>query len=290
MRPYLKILLILSIPLAMLAGYALSPAEFGSGDWVLEKADLSLFEGWFSSRSDSDDKWVEAPDTHVVELEDSVATPAVEITLDSVVAEAETPRPSQPIVVAPSDSSRFHVMIFGDSMLEGLGRRLGDYTTESDYDLTSIIWYSSSTELWAETDTLEFFLDRVRPDYVLLCLGSNELFVRDLAKREKYIGRIVQKLGNRPFCWISPPNWKPDSGINDLIIGQVGRGRYFDSRSLELERASDKVHPTRSAAAYWMDTIVSWLNSPAASNPLPLIAPTGQRPRKFHQYVLYPVR
>lgn len=290
MKSYLKLLLILFIPLALVSGYALSSAEFGQGDWVLEKADLSLFKGWFFAKPDAEEglpKVVVAEEPVPDFSEDSLCIVA---TSDSVALDSQSTRPIRPIVVAPSDSTKFQLMIFGDSMLEWLSRRLCDYTMESGYELTSIIWYSSSTQLWAETDTLQFFLDRVRPDYVLLCLGSNELFVRDLAKREKYISQIVQKIGNRPFCWISPPNWKPDSGINDLIIAQVGHGRYFDSRSLELERASDNVHPTRQAAAVWMDTIASWLSSPAAANPLPLRAPTVQRSRKFHQYVLRPVK
>jgi len=198
-----------------------------------------------------------------------------------------TPRP---IRVAVPDSTKLRVMIFGDSMLEWLSKRLCDYAMENNYDLSSVLWYSSSTKLWAETDTLQYFLDRIKPDYILLCLGSNELFVRDLAKREKYIAKIVQQISDKPFVWISPPNWKPDTGINDLIIQAVGIDRYFDSRNLELERASDNAHPTRTAAALWADTIASWLSSSAPRNPLPMRRPSVERPRKYHQYMLKPVR
>ena len=181
-------------------------------------------------------------------------------------------------------------MIFGDSMLEWLAKRLCDYSLENGYDLSSIIWYSSSTKLWATTDTLQYFLDRIQPDYVMLCLGGNELFVRDLSKREKYIATIVEHIGDRPFLWIGPPNWKKDTGINDLISKGVGEGRFFDSRNLELERAEDNMHPTRSAAALWMDTIASWLNSSAARHPLKMDRPTHSRQRVYHQYMLRPPR
>ena len=179
-------------------------------------------------------------------------------------------------------------MIFGDSMLEWLAKRLCDYTLENGYDLSSIIWYSSSTKLWATTDTLQYFLDRIQPDYVMLCLGGNELFVRDLSKREKYIDTIVKRIGDRPFLWIGPPNWKKDTGINDLIRQRVGEGRFFDSRELELDRAEDNMHPTRSAAALWMDTIAVWLSSSKARHPLKMDRPTQSRRRVYHQYMLRP--
>ena len=41
MRSYAKLLLLLLIPMALVVGYALSSLEIGSGDVVLEKADLS---------------------------------------------------------------------------------------------------------------------------------------------------------------------------------------------------------------------------------------------------------
>ena len=117
---------------------------------------------------------------------------------------------------------------------------------------------------------------------------GNELFVRDLSKREKYIDIIVKRIGDRPFLWIGPPNWKKDTGINDLIRQRVGEGRFFDSRELELDRAEDNMHPTRSAAALWMDTIAVWLSSSKARHPLKMDRPTQSRRRVYHQYMLRP--
>lgn len=294
MKPYIKIILLFAIPLAMLVGYALSSVQIGQGDYELEKVDLSglkqLLPSFFSTDSIEEiaahmptDCWPKLDSASTVSSDSVMSTEAL----------ADTAKPQEqplPIHVAVPDSGKLRLFIFGDSMLEWLARRLCDYTMENGYDLSSVIWYSSSTKLWAETDTLQFFLDRIQPDYVLLCLGSNELFVRDLQKREPYIATIVQKLQGRPFVWISPPNWKEDSGINNLIIQAVGPGRYFDSRSLDLERSSDGAHPTREAAAIWADTIASWLNSTAPRHPLRMARPTESRPRKFHQYVLKPVQ
>ena len=308
MKPFLKLLLLLFIPLALVTGYALSTPDIGWGDFELEKADLSALTRLYSPSSSEGDEALPSsasfePESQLAnaEVPDSVALDTVAIALggdtvrcvggesidkDTLPQVALAPHP---VRVAEPDSTRLRIMIFGDSMLEWMVKRLCDYTMESGYDLSSVIWYSSSTKLWAETDTLQYFLDRIRPDYVLLCLGSNELFVRDLQKRERYIRAIVDRISTHPFVWISPPNWKPDSGINDLIVQVVGAGRYFDSRSLDLERASDNVHPNKEAAAYWADTICSWLGSPACRQPLPLAQPTEQRRRHYHSYVLKPV-
>lgn len=280
MKSYVKPLLLLLIPLALIVAYALWPTEIGSGDWMLEKADLSEL-GIPTPELPAPSVIVPAGDSLRL---DSVSKPVT----DSLPAVAE--RGGGAIRVSSPDSTKFRILFFGDSMLEGLGKRMCDYAMENDYDLTSVIWYSSSTKLWAETDTLQYFLDRVRPDYVMLCLGSNELFVRDLDKRDRYISSLVQKLSPYPFVWISPPNWKPDTGINELIIKHIGVGRYFDSRSLELERSSDHAHPTHTAAALWMDTVASWMRSSANVNRLRLDPPTVKRPRKFHQYLLKPVQ
>jgi len=296
-KPYLKILLLLAIPLALIVAYSLSSKEIGEGDYMLEKANFDVLKRYLPSLFQSKEDSIEEIALHMpTDCWPRIDTlpPYVEDSADIKLLDSLlTPPPAsapKPVHVAVPDSGHLRILLFGDSMIEGISRRLADYASQSDYDLSSVIWYSSSTKLWAETDTLQYFLDRVKPDYILLCLGSNELFVRDLAKREGYISTILSRISSKPFVWISPPNWKPDSGINDLIINAVGRDRYFDSRNLELERGSDHAHPTREAARYWADTIASWLNSSAPRYPLSMTTYEGERPRRFHQYVLQPLQ
>ena len=297
MRSYAKILLLLLIPMALVVGYALSSLEIGSGDVMLEKADLSgvrrLFPMFFAEL----DETLPPSSAPIVSI-DTIVPIDIIAPIDTIVSTDITTQDSLPtppeeepikeIKVHKPDFNKYRIMIFGDSMLEWLAKRLCDYSLENGYDLSSIIWYSSSTKLWATTDTLQYFLDRIQPDYVMLCLGGNELFVRDLSKREKYIDAIVKRIGDRPFLWIGPPNWKKDTGINDLILQRVGEGRFFDSRELELDRAEDNMHPTRSAAALWMDTIAVWLSSSKARHPLKMDRPTQSRRRVYHQYMLRP--
>ena len=178
------------------------------------------------------------------------------------------------------DTPHQRVMFIGASMLEGLTRRLVDYTEANGHELHTVVWYSSSSKQWAETDTLQHFMRKVKPTYIIVCLCGNELFVHDLDQRDRYIKTILQKIGDTPYVWVSPPNWKPDTGINDVIIRNVGASRYFDSRNLQLERGKDHAHPTFSAAALWADTIARWLRSPNTLHPIRLDDPTKKAERR----------
>ena len=209
MKSYAKVILLLLIPMLLLASYSI-----WGGDWWLEKADFTELKAVI-------DAWILPADT-VADDSDATGndTPAVEVvdTVDSVCVEEPE--------IAPLDTASQRILFFGDSMLEGLSRRLCDYAMENGHELTSVIWYSSTSQTWAECDTLEHFIRKTSPTFVVVCLCSNELFVRDLKERSGYIERVVSKIGDLPFVWISPPNWKEDTGINDLIIKHVGAYHY----------------------------------------------------------------
>lgn len=262
MRSYLKLLSLLLIPLVSVVIYAKTDAEIGVGEFVLEKATLPC---------DDDNDDYNDNDNYNDDFE------PLTISTDTLTY-------NQP------DTATQRILFFGDSMLESLGRRFDQYTTENGHELTSVIWYSSSTKLWATTDTLQHFIRTVKPSFVMICLGSNELSVRDLTKRDAYVKTILQRIGDLPYCWVSPPNWKEDSGINKVILDNVGKDHYFDSRHLVLERGSDNVHPTFSSGACWMDTVVMWMNSGAFPHPIRLNVPTEKRKRQFRQIILAPIR
>ena len=167
------------------------------------------------------------------------------------------------------------ILFIGDSMVEGLSRRLGDYAGENGHKLYTVIWYSSSTERWGTTHTLEHYIAKYKPTYILICLGSNELFINDLANRAQYVSEMVKKIGDIPFVWISPSDWNGDTGINDIIKERVGAGHFFDSRHLKL-----KIRTGRCVRCH------SWLVSSFSllfTFPLDTIVSSGQR---FMSFVL----
>ncbi len=279
MKSYIKIILLLLLPLCLIGAYSI-----WGGDWGLKKANFSILkhtaEEWIS-KIKAEQQPLVAPSAT-----EQNATATNDTTLqDTIQSDSATVHP--PIVTEP-DTSAQRILFIGDSMLEGLTRRLSDYAMENKHTLTSVIWYSSTSQHWAESDTLEYFIRKTEPTFIAICLCSNELFVRDLDERDKWLSQIVQKMGDIPFVWISPPNWTEDTGINDLIIKNVGAQRYFDSRHLTLQRGRDKIHPTFKAAERWMDSVAVWMSGTTTRHPIKMDQPTIKRKRRFSQYILAP--
>lgn len=178
------------------------------------------------------------------------------------------------------------ILLFGDSMNEYLRLRLNDYCFKNGYSMHCVIWYGATTKQYGSTDTIAHFIRKYKPTYVLLNFGANELFVRDIRdKRQGYVEHILAQVANLPYVWVGPPNWKEDTGINDLILANTGRGRYFESRRLTLDRYSDGAHPTRAAASDWMDSIALFLSTQART-PLRMDPPDTALSRVPHTTVI----
>ncbi len=183
------------------------------------------------------------------------------------------------------------ILFIGDSMLEGLAPRLASYAKENNHKLYSVIWYSSTSEVWGETDSLKVNIDRYKPSYVFICLGANELFVRDIAtKRDKFVKNIISQIGDLPYLWIGPPNWKPDTGINDLIDKNAEKGCFFLSNGMHFDRTSDGAHPTRNSAIAWMDSVVRWMAKSSAYPIANMKVPSEPTARATKQTVYQPKR
>lgn len=157
------------------------------------------------------------------------------------------------------DSSSQRILLAGDSMVEGLMYLLYDYCVENGHELFPVIWYSSSSKAFAQKNKLKEFINKYNATYVILVLGANELFVKDLNNRDKYIIEILNQSQGVKLLWVGPPNWKNDTGINDLILKNLGSDRYYPSKNLKFDRISDGAHPTRKSSDMWAEKIADWI-------------------------------
>jgi lysophospholipase L1-like esterase len=151
------------------------------------------------------------------------------------------------------------ILIIGDSMLDGLLPPLGDYAAENGHSVNAVIWYGSRTIDWARGTRLTAMLEAYQPTYVIVALGSSELFVRNVEKRAPAVRRVLQTIAPRRLVWIGPPNWKQDTGINALLEQEVGEGRYFRSAELDFERKRDRIHPTMESSRVWFQIVARWI-------------------------------
>lgn len=263
MKAYLKLIGILIIPLAFVIFYAYSPVQIPPPGWKLSKASL--------------------PSTK------KEGSPAIKTSPPKEISEESLP-PREENKGGLPDTTAHRILFFGDSMVEGLLRRMNCYAFANGHEMTNVVWYSSTTELWAKTDTLRYFLDKVKPTFVMISLGANEQLIKNPSERETYIHQILKELGATPFVWIGVPAWREDTGINDLTQQVVGKSRYFDSRGLTLQRGRDHMHPTFNAASLWMDTVAVWMASSATAHPIRLNKPTDGKKHTYKTYALQPIR
>ena len=175
---------------------------------------------------------------------------------------------------APVDTTAKTILFIGDSMLEGLAPRLAAYCDKSGHKLIEVIWYSSSTLCWGETARLTELIKTYHPNYIMVCLGANELYVPDIKRaRRPHVKKMLAEIGDIPYLWIGPPNWDEDTGINDLLAQEVDEGCFYLSAKDHFDRSRDGAHPTRASARQWMDRVIKWMGTTAAY-PIKLNPPT----------------
>ena len=226
-KEYWKIIIILCIPMLYLCIISFYKDEITVGEFTLQKAKIAKY---FTSSQEE------------------------EILVDTINQTAQ----SNTVI---RDTTSQKILFFGDSMLEGLSKRLKSYVAENNHELQTVIWYSSTTRVWAtHIDTLAHFISDFQPTYIFICLGANELFIKNLDNHDSYLKTIIKQIGDIPYIWIGPPNWKDDTGINDIIQRNVGDYRFFPSKRLTYDRGKDGAHPTYASAAKWMDSIAVWMN------------------------------
>ena len=276
MKEYVRLILILLIPLLLVSIYSISGHYIAFNGWKIGKVriweqmrdKLSLDKNALSSLQNSSPASENEPPAldSLISRQDSISQQSVEV-----------------------DTCGKRILFFGDSMIEGLAMRFADYADENGHQLYSVCWYGSSTLGWASNlDTLQSFLNWSQADYVVVSLGGNELRVKDLEARSQNIRKIQDALQDRPTVWIAPPSWIKNPTITGVIRETVGEKRYFDSTRLKFNRGSDNMHPTFGSASRWMDSIAVWLSSPQTAHPIRMNPPQQKYPRKWHKKLLFP--
>ena len=177
------------------------------------------------------------------------------------------------------DDTPHRIAMIGDSMVHNLLPVVADYCHQNGHTLGAAIWWGSTTTGWASSPKLSEVLYTHRPTMVLMVLGSSEVFGEGVEPMvEKAVARIRKRLGDRKLLWIGPPNWCPDTGVNNALARALGPGHYFRSAELELERETDGIHPTPQAGRVWAEHIVTWWRDESAL-PIRLETPTQRAPR-----------
>ena len=169
------------------------------------------------------------------------------------------------------DSTPQSILLIGDSMTMNLALRLAEYAKANGHVFNAVNWDSSGTVKWAKSGHVAEFIKEFEATYVFISLGANELYLKNPASHRHFVDTIIAQVGDRPYVWIGPPNWKEDEGLNDMIEAACAPGSYFRSAGMEFQRKKDGIHPTRESSALWIDSIARWM--PNSGHPIRLDAP-----------------
>jgi lysophospholipase L1-like esterase len=123
---------------------------------------------------------------------------------------------------------------------------------------------------------------QTQPDLVIINVGANELSNTDPPTHAKAIRRIIAGIGDRPCVWVSPPSWKKDTGILDVIRLNSPPCRFFDSDvhvKEPIPRQSDHIHPNKEGGRIWAEAFWKWLMSQRA--PAEAAAEGGKKPNPW---------
>lgn len=176
------------------------------------------------------------------------------------------------------DTARQNILLIGDSMAYTLMFRAQNYCTANGHDLNVVSWVSATSRTFALCDTLEYFVNLYKPTYIIFVIGANEMFKADAPSRGMYFDNIRQQCCGVPLVVVGPPNWRQDTGINDVMMEKFGPRQFFLSKRLRYTRiAGDVVHPDRASGSMWMDSISTWIMRDSFF-PIRLDRPSGDNP------------
>ncbi|HWA75089.1 MAG TPA: SGNH/GDSL hydrolase family protein [Polyangiaceae bacterium] len=186
------------------------------------------------------------------------ASPVAVAPAPTATAPVSIPATPEPEKALPTGTLVLHV---GDSFAAALGVPLAKRLKAAG--LRNIVEFKTASYIptWAFGPELKKFVTNYNPDLVLITLGANELEIPDPPQRVGAIKKIVATVGTKPCVWISPPLWKKDTGLLEVIRENVGPCRYLDSDSLvhDLPRGPDKIHPSTEGREMWAEAVFSWL-------------------------------
>ncbi len=171
-----------------------------------------------------------------------------------------------PEAPAPTAANGALVLHIGDSFTEaGLQQNLRRrfQATGSTYIVDART--ATYTTSWVDDPVLADWLAR-RPSLVLVTLGANEVDMPVPGAHARAVETISRAIGRSgaSCVWISPPTWKKDTGILQVIHDHCAPCLFADSDAIfgglaPDERQPDGIHPNRRGGARWAAAFWGWL-------------------------------
>jgi hypothetical protein len=283
--------LVLGLPILLLFGYNYSSFEINVLGTPLKKINpVDSLEIWLKNAAQSNvnnlhknfpwsrktAKWTEIKHNSIA-IPLSLSMPGDSLALDSLQRDslhAKVNPAYRSIIFVPdttdyskivkSDSSHQRVLFMGDSQAGGLLSLFNDYCVENGHELVAThIWNSAQIFNYGYSTKADELIKQFQPTLIVIVLGLNEMYARDIPKRTQAANLLRSKLGDIPYLWIGPANYMEDYGINKVYEIAATPERYVVSKYLDLPRGSDTRHPSREGYKIWMQHIARFVQSNA---------------------------
>lgn len=172
------------------------------------------------------------------------------------------PRPKASMRV-PANTWVLHI---GDSFVHAsLQQKLGPLVRATGSNYVVQATTATYTTTWSADPQLDRWLAR-RPSLVLVTLGANEVEMPTPSEHAGAIAHLAKKIADAgaSCVWITPPMWKTDTGILQVIHDHSAPCLFFDSDAVTgglapEERQHDHIHPNERGGARWTSALWQWL-------------------------------
>ena len=158
--------------------------------------------------------------------------------LDSLINDVQQGKDVENVEISLGQNSpvQHRLLVVGDDQLQGIGPRLYNYAYASGYPIFTSIWVESTTKKWAFSSDLRQLIKKVKPTFVIVCLGTYDLEGTDISTRTQAVKTIMGDIGDIPFVWIGPVEVKTISEGGNTLAYTYG---YDQQRIRMVENIGD---------------------------------------------------
>ena len=149
------------------------------------------------------------------------------------------------------------ILLLGDSLAEGMTSTFYKLAKQYGYNSISNCRRGSGIQYWSSR--IEKIILQNKPALTLISLGTNDAGTPSPEAQRKHIKNIknIAIKNNVRILWILPQrlpaHFHNQDAIKRIIIEEFGDD-VLDT-SIELEKTSDRIHPTREGYESWMNII-----------------------------------
>lgn len=178
-----------------------------------------------------------------------------------------------PAAPTPSVAKEAWVLHIGDSFVDAsFQQNLRPLFRSAGVQYIAEATTATYTTTWASDPSLDEWLSR-RPSLVLVTLGANEVDITIPDQHARAVAAIARKVAaaGASCVWITPPLWKSDTGILQVIHDHCAPCLFFDSDAVlgglsADERQPDRIHPNHAGGGRWAHAFWTWLVEHSDSN------------------------